>query len=120
MFNKVRRVMNAIFILLLLFLLTLPRVYLSDFCDGMLEKCLAAERAEDPGEALFGMRLLYEKNSPVLRLFLDHTAVDAVGAGVAAAVPLRDREALYSALSAIRSALDSLRRVESGGVAGLF
>ena len=120
MFNKVKRVMTVLFILLLGFLFTVPRLYLNACCDELEGYARQAMQAEYPGEALHALEAAYERQSGMLRLFLNHAAVDAIGAAVAAAVPLRETEAKESALSALLSAICALRRVEGISVGGLF
>ncbi len=119
MFVKVKRVMTLAFLLFLLFAFTVPRSYLNRCCDELLALANRASAAESPALPLDEMAALYEKKSRVLRMFINHGAVEAVSAAVAAARPLKEKEALESALSVLRSAIEGLRSIESLCLDGL-
>lgn len=119
MFVKVKSIFTVLFILFLLFVFTAPRAYLNQSCDRLLALADEAEAAEDPAQALETLSALYEEKAAVFRLFLDHGAVEEAGAAVAGAKALRNREALSSALSVLREAIEDLRRIETLDPAGL-
>lgn len=119
MFHRVKCVLTGLFILLLLFAFTVPRARLMRGCAELMALADEAETAKDPAPALDRLMALYAEESRVFRLFIDHGAVEAVGAAVAAAQPLREEEALKSALSVLREALEALMRIETLDFDGL-
>ena len=112
------------FLLLLLFLFTVPGAYLDRVCrewNGLTLSAAAAVREE--GDASLFLRELersYEKNSPTLKLFLQHEAVDAVGECIGVCAPLSEQAALLSALNAVNVTAAHLRGLESFRLADLF
>jgi hypothetical protein len=112
MYNKIKRVITVLFILFLLFVFIAPHHYLNKSCDAFLALIDEAAEASDPGEALEELDALYREKSKILLAFLTHEEVDALGAEVAAAVPLREEESLSSALAGLREGVEALRHVE--------
>ncbi len=117
--RTVRSMVNAAFIGLLLFLFIVPPRYVNKVCGQMTAlTAAAAERAiagEDARDELGQLNRLYEQTAPVLRLFLDHTGVDEVGAAIRVCEPLTEPEALLSALNAVNAAAEHLMHIESFG-----
>lgn len=113
MYNKIKRTITILFLAFLLFVFIAPHQYLNKSCDAFLELIEEAKTAEDPGEALEELDALYREKSKVLLAFLTHVEVDALGSAVAAAVPLRGEEALFSALAELQEGVEALRHVET-------
>ncbi|MDO4572381.1 MAG: hypothetical protein Q4C13_03355, partial [Clostridia bacterium] len=94
MFNRVRQVMTCVFIAFLLFVFIVPGAYLERSYEEFTALIDEAAGAEDPAPALERLYALFEERSPVFRMFLDHAAVDAASAAIAAARPVRDADML--------------------------
>ena len=117
MHKRTQRVCNFLFALLLLLLFTLPGAYLNRVADEMFAAMAEAEQLAliggDPASPLARLSVLYDRHSGRFRMFLDHGAVDAVGAAIAACTPLAEPDALIGGLHAVRAALSHLLGVES-------
>ena len=115
---------NGLLLLILILACTLPRLWLNRVCDDLSETAQlasAAIRAEaDPGPYLAELERVYERAAPKLQLFLDHAAVDEVGAAVGVCAPLTGREAILSALNAVQAAVAHLRSIESLSLGNIF
>lgn len=124
MHHTVKRCFLAGFLALLLFLFTAPALYLHRVCDEWsaltLTAAAAAREGDSAAEWLQALERSYEKNSPVLKLFLDHEAVDAVGQSIGVSAPLTEQAALLSALNAVTAATEHLRALESFRLTDLF
>ena len=112
MYNTIKRVITVLFIVFLLFVFIVPHHYLNKSCDAFLTLIDEAE-ADDPGEALEELDKLYRERSKALLGFLTHEEVDALGAAIATAVPVREKEALSSTLAGLRESVEALRHVEN-------
>lgn len=113
MYNTVKRVITALFIVFLLFVFIVPHHYLNKSCDAFLALIDEAAAADDPGEALEKLDALYRERSKILLGFLTHEEVDALGVAIAAAVPVREEEALSSVLAELHESVEALRHVEN-------
>ncbi len=124
MFNRVRRTVNILLALLLLFLFIAPAAYLKSSSLRMEAQLSDARVAladgaplEPPLTALYGE---CSRAAAVYRLFLPHDAVDALLAAAAALVPMRDEEALLSAFAAFSATLGRLCATEYFSLPSLF
>ena len=117
MHRRVRRTATILILLMLAALFTVPRAYLDGVCKEILsasmEARVIAQSGDDPGGTLQNMQAVFEQSAPKLRLFLDHGAVDALGAAIVMSVPLTEPEALLSALNEVEAAAGHLKNIES-------
>lgn len=129
MHHKIRLWFDLFFGGLLLFLFLVPRAYLKSTCDGLLahgdRAAALLETAEPVDEAavtreLAAMDALYQERAPVLRLFLHHGEVDALGTAIAALTPLTEKADILSGLNAAALAADHLSAIETCGWDGVF
>lgn len=116
MFNVVKRCVTILFLCALAFLFIAPSRYLGRLADDLMLEAEAARTAvaedADPAPHLSRMRTRMEEASDTLRLFLDHASVDEAMAAIAACEPLREREALLSALTTVQTTLSHLKNIE--------
>lgn len=116
MYSTVKKLVTALIAALLVFLFTVPSVYLVRTTDELLLQtaaaCRAMEQGEDPGPHLTEMARIMDGSAPALRLFLDHNLVDETLMAVHALRPMTDPEHLRSDLESIRVQFDRLRDAE--------
>lgn len=117
-FNRIRRAANIIIIALLLFLFFVPELYLSRTADALTEQLTLAEQAAERDDipaaqaALLELKTRSDHTVPPLKLFMDHTGVDALILAIAAAQPMEEREDILSATAGIRAGIEQLREIE--------
>lgn len=124
MYKRIRRIVTYGIIVMLIALFAVSGGYLNRICKELLASSAGAAQAVmldgDPAPHLARIKQIYEKSAPKLRLFLDHGAVDAVGAAVATCVPLREPDALLSALSVLDAAVKHAKNIEALSADSLF
>lgn len=124
MFNAIRRIVNLILLFLLIYLFTVPALYVKNLCRELDTQCRAAELAlyenEDPGEHLRSIKGRMDDSAKTLHLFLDHSAVDGLVSAIHALAPMTEKEDLLPALEAVRAELTHLRDIETVDVYTLF
>lgn len=117
MVKRTQRIFTLCTAAFLLFVFTMPGVYLRRVADSMSAAILEAEAETasggDPARALVRLSSLYTRHSDTLKMFLDHVSVDAVGAAIAACTPLSEPDTLLASLSTTRAALSHLLGIES-------
>lgn len=117
-FNRVRRAANIVIVALLLFLFFVPELYLSRTADALTEQLTLAEQAAERDDipaaqtALLELKTRSDHAVPPLKLFMDHTGVDALILAIAAAQPMEEREDILSATAGIRAGIEQLREIE--------
>ena len=119
MHNRIKLWFNLFFAGLLLFLFLVPRAYLNSLCDDIGNKAAQAsavikDRSDVTAAAplLSDMERIFESRAPVLRLFLTHGEVDALGSAIAVCAPLTEKAALLSGLNAVSITAEHLRKIE--------
>lgn len=124
MYNAVKRGCTLFFILFLIFLFTVPAAYLRRLTgelDGACETALAAlEQRGDPTPQLELIRSRFDESAPILRMFLDHDAVDQALSAVHALNPRAEPADIQSGLEVLRAELKHLAGIEKLELASLF
>ncbi|MEG1524832.1 MAG: hypothetical protein RRZ24_06330 [Clostridia bacterium] len=112
-----KRIINLCLAAFLLFTMTVPRLWLTRICADMTEQAQLASAAIRTGgdhtPYLRELEHIYEKTAPIMRLFLDHVAVDETGAAIGVCVPNTEIAALLSALNAVNAAITHLNNMEA-------
>ena len=115
--KRIKRMATLLIILLLLALFIVPRTYLNKVCTEISALSASARQAVrlngDPAPELARMKRAYDRSAPKLRLFLNHSSVDALGVAIVACTPLTEPEALLSALNEVEAAATHLKNIES-------
>ena len=116
MYNAIKRSLTIVFIVLLLFLFTVPALYLDRLTEDLDDRCIKVlnglDAGEDPAAGLVELRSAFDESADTLRLFLDHGVVDAVSAAVHGLVPLDDPADVKSGVEALRAELQQLAAIE--------
>ena len=116
MYKATKRIVTVLFLCLLLFLFTVPSIYLNRVADELLLQSASARRAleegRDPAPHFEAMVSAIDNSAGKLRLFLDHNIVDETRMAVHALSPLTDPEHLFSDIEALCVLLDHLRDAE--------
>lgn len=115
--KTIKRCIDIALAFLLIFLFTVPRIWLNGVCTEMTEQTQMASAAlrtgSDHTPYLRELERLFERSAPKMRLFLDHGAVDEVGAAIGVCVPYATSQDLLSALNAVSAAITHLGNIES-------
>ena len=122
MFLTVRRIFTVCACILLILLFLLPIRYLNDTAEGMrrlIEKARDALNADDfdsAGQTVAALTGLYDQRGEKLKLFLNHSAVDAAELCfdiAAEAVAVQDKDSALYALTEGACALNYLLSIET-------
>lgn len=116
MYSASKKIATVLILCLLLYLFTVPSIFLTRVVDELQLQAGAARRAvesdEDPGPHFEAMVALMDDSADRFRLFLDHDLVDETLVAVHALSPMTDPEHLFSDLEALEILLDHLKDAE--------
>ena len=102
---------------LLIFLFTVPRIWLTGVCETLSEQVQLASAAiraeEDHTPYVVELERIFERTAPTMRLFMDHTSVDALGTAIGVCAPYDQTNDLLSSLNAVSAAVTHLKNIEA-------